>query len=563
MRAQALLLLPALASSSPLVLSFDVVVYGATPAGISAAIVAANGTGLSVALIEPTQFAGGMGGPGGIGFRDIAAPETVLLQNSTIHTWLHMNDVHYGVGSTVWQPDQAVGQANWDALVADPRYNLTVWRTTGLLEGPGAVLKRGSTIQSITTVNTTTEDPSSAVVWAAKVFVDASYEGDVLVAAGVSYTYGRESRDEYNETLAGVQPSTTFSQFRNPVDPFYANGSLLYGVDATLPPVGSADDRVMPYSYRLCVMPNSSGNTVPFPAPAAYDADDFEILIRYANSLVTKGGKGPTFSDLVSQLNYNGYPSSSSRPMRFDLCESGGSAVSTDEPSALYTSYITGNRTVRRLVADRVKYWVLGFVYTLATHPGVPADTRASTSSWGLCKDAWPENGNVPPLMYVREAVRLVGDYVATQKNLTKGVCVPDSIGLGSWTVDAHITRRFVGTIGGKQSAENEGEIGFAPLPGPANTTIYELPYRLITPKRSEATNLLAPGAMSCSHVAFSSIRVEPTYSQLGQGAGAAAAVAARAGVAVQDVDIGDLQRMITGAGQCVHWPECTAVGKC
>lgn len=510
-------------------------------------------------------------GPGGIGLRDINDASTVLFSNSVIHTWLHMNDAHYNTSSTVWQPDQYIGQANWDTLVADPRYNLTVWRSTGLAEGPPGVGVQmdGSTITSITTVYTVTEDPTNTTVWNAKVFVDASYEGDIVVATSrVSYTYGREAKDTYNESLAGVQDHTTFSQFSGPVDPYWPNGTLIFGVDsaASMPPVGSGDDRVMPYSYRLCVI-NAASDRVPWPQPDNYNAGDFEVLGRYVKSLSKTYPNGtvvgPAFDDLVGCLNYNGYPADSNRPMRYDLCESGGSAVSTDEPSAIYTDYIVGNRTVRKAVSDKVKYWVLGFAYYLANQEDLPPNTLKSAQDWGLCADAWPENNHVTPMIYVREAIRLKGQFIATQNNLVKGTCIPDSIGLGSWTIDAHITRRHVGNISGTLSAVNEGEIGFAPLPGPSNTTVYEMSYGLITPMRNESTNLLVPAAPSSSHVAFSSIRVEPTFMQLGQGAGAAAAIAAQTGSAVQDISIKALQTMITGAGQCVHWPNCGAVGQC
>lgn len=420
---------------------FDVVVYGSTPAGIAAAIVAANNTNLKVALLEKSNYVGGMSGPGGIGLRDIADPSTVLFENSVLHTWLHMNDEYYNANSPVWQPDQTIGQRNWESLVNNPKYNLYVALNTALLEAPNAVLMVNQKIISITTVNTITEDPTNTTVFTAKVFIDASYEGDIMVAANISYTYGREARDIYNESLAGVQPFTSFSQFQVPVNPYYNNGSLLFGVDESIPPVGTGDDRVMPYSYRLCVMPVSSGNTVPWPQPVNYDPDDFEVLIRYTIGLNNHSHSGPSMQDIISPLAYNGYPSDSKHPLRYDLCESGGSAVSSDEPSVLYTQYITGNRTVRKAIEERVKYWVMGMMYTLANHPRVPNVTRSSTSSWGLCADAWPNNGNWPELIYVREATRLIGEYVATQNNLVKGVCVPDSIGLGAWTIGKYTVR--------------------------------------------------------------------------------------------------------------------------
>lgn len=500
-----------------------------------------------------------MAGPGGIGLRDINFQSGVGSETSVIKQWLSLNSKYYGVDGIVWQPDQYVAQANWWRVIQEwplGTLDLDVYTSTGLFEGAGAVEKDGTTITSITTVSTITEDPTNTSTWQASAFVDASYEADIVMASGVSYTYGRESRAQYNESLAGILGPTSFAQFQHAVNPYWPNGTLLFGVDAgPLPPVGSADTRVMPMSYRLCVT-NDKNNQVPWPQPDNYNPDDFEILRRYATSLGS-----PSVGDLVSELNYNGYPSNANRSMRYDLCESGGSAVSTDEPTSIYGDYILGNRTERKAVAAKVKYWVAGMMYTLANDPQVPAATRASTSAWGLCKDAWPENGNWPELVYFREGIRIMGDEVSTQNTLVRGECRSDSVALGSWTIDVHIMNRIVGTIGGTVSAYNEGQIGFAPLPG--NGSAYEMPYSILLPRRSEATNLLVPNTPSASHIAFASIRVEPTFMQLGTAAGAAAALVAQMGVAAQDVPVRQLQGRIVQAGQCIHWPDCSNVTLC
>jgi hypothetical protein len=350
-------------------------------------------------------------------------------------------------------------------------------------------------------------------------------------------------------------------QFQNPVDPYWPNGTLLFGVeDGPLPNKGDADDRVMPCSYRLCVTTDTE-NQVPWPSPPNYNEGDFELLIRYANSLSTTGQGSPSVQDFIAMYDYNGYPSNSERSMRYDLCEVGSSAVSSDEPTPAYDAYIVGNRTVRAAVASQVKYWVAGMMYTLANSESIPSATRASAAAWGLCKDAWPTNGNWPPQLYVREGVRIVGDTVWTQNSLIKGQCFPDSIAIGGWTIDIHIVRRFVGEIGGKLSAQNEGEVGFANLPG--NGSTYDMSYSLLLPKRAEATNLLVPVCPSSTHVSFGSIRVEPSFTQLGTAAGVAAALAWSAKVAVQDVPIAALQGALVAAGQCIHWPNCSAVNEC
>jgi hypothetical protein len=550
-----LLLLPCLVAGLQTV-TVDVLVYGATPAGISAAITAANTSNLIVALIEPTAHIGGMSGPGGIGLRDINQQAPVLQPGTVLDAWVKLNQAYYQSSSPVWQPDQSVGQFHWEYLVS--KYsNIVLYTNTGLLEDKNIQLVLdGTVIKSITTVNTSTEDPATSIQWIASQFIDASYEADVVIASNMSFAFGRESRLAYNESLAGVQsPAQTgkFTQFQEPVDPFWPNGTLIPGVDSTLPPYGSGDDRLMPYSYRACMIQVSTGLSSPVPMPEGYNRDTFELLGRYTVSL-----NGPTLGSLVGLYEYNGYPANKTFPMKYDLCESGDSAVSTDEPSVLYTQYVTANRAQRKVIAQKIKNWVQGWVYFLQTDPQVPQATRTSALEWGFCKDAWPftpEKG-MPLLMYLREGVRIIGDFVSTQNNLRKGVCLENGIGIASWTIDTHIMRRVVGTINGKVSALNEGEIGFAPLPG--NGSVYELPSTLLFPKRSELTNLLVPTSPSSTHISFSSIRVEPTFMQLGTAAGVIARLAIENNnIPVQDLSNQVIQRGIVDAYQCIHWPEC------
>ena len=340
---------------------FDIVVYGATPGGIAAAIVAANGTGLRVALLEPGPRVGGMSGPGGIGLRDIddEAVSGSADSRTVLNRWLHLNRMYYNASAPVWQPDSAVAQANWEVLVADPRYGIFLSTQTGLIETGGAVTRSGLAITSITTVNTSANAPSgTTTVWTARVFVDASYEGDLLVASGASHVVGREGIDEFNESLAGIRDPGNFSQFQFPVDPYAADGSVLPGVDVTPPPpFGSGDGRVMPFSYRACVI--NTPDRVPFPRPDGYDPAQFELLVRYAESLVAKyGPRGAPFSALAAQYEYRAYPATADRAMRYDLCEIGDSAISTDEPTSAYGDYIAGNRSVRARVSADVKNWV-------------------------------------------------------------------------------------------------------------------------------------------------------------------------------------------------------------
>ena len=557
----ALLVAAAAAAAAAAPQDFDVLVYGASPSGIAAAITAANGTGLRVALLEPTAFVGGMSGPGGIGLRDTASPAAIdgASELSVQAHWLRLINAHYGAGvSGVRQPDAAVAMAAWDALVADARYGLTVVRNAALDEAPGAVVKSGLAVVSIRTVDTSGGPAGAAAapqVWTAKVFIDATYEADLVVASGARYAIGRESNDTYGEKLAGVQSATTFQQFPVAVNPFWPNGTLLAGVEAAdaAPAPGEADDRVMPSSFRACITQDPA-LLVPWPRPDGYDEAEFELLIRLAEAR----GNATRFTDLVAAYEYFGY-SNTGLPMLYDLCEN--SELSTDQPSETYTQYILGNRSVREAIRGRVLRWIQGWAFTLANAPRVPEGLRASAASWGLCSSAFASTSNWPLQMYVREGVRLQGDYVATQVNTVAGACVPDAIALGAWTIDIHLMRRHAGTRNGVPSTENEGEVGFANFPGQGG--VYEVPYGIILPRRADVSNLLATNVPSTSHVAFGAMRVEPFFIALGTAAGVAATLAARGGIAVQDVDVGALQTSLAAVGQCLHWHNSSCTPSC
>jgi len=429
---------------------------------------------------------------------------------------------------------------------------------------------KGTTIVSITTEPVDLDRSPAAVgppsTWTAQVFVDASYDGDLAVQSGVSYTYGRESNETYGESLAGVQPFNHFQNFLTPVDPFGANGSVLpYIESGPLPPVGSADTKLMPFSYRSCLTKNVS-DSLPFPEPPGYNASDFELLSRYVASFSSP----PSISDLVGIYNYGGpvaYPASSSRAMKYDMCEGGHgtsgqvSPMTTDQPD-INDGYVTANRTGRALIASKVYYYVAGFMYFLANDPSVPDATRNSTREFGLCADSmpyWPTGW--PTQLYIREGVRIIGDYVATQVNTVCGTCTNDSIASSAWSIDIHPMRRVAVLAADSplhaNTAMNEGQVGFEHFPG--NGTIWEVRYGVITPKRSEITNLLVPVCNSASHVVYGSIRVEPTFMQIGQAAGAAAFLAVRDKVAVQDVSIPELQAIQRANGVEPHYP----AGRC
>lgn len=546
----------------------DILVYSATPAGCSAAYTAArlSSPAFRVCLVEPSAYLGGMMTAGGIGLRDTDDFASVFGDaRSFASQWAELNRRHYAATKPVLQPDMVVGNASLYTLLLSlpPSNALRIVLEQPLAELPGAVVKVGTRITQITTVAAGSQPPRYTT-WTARVFIDASYDGDVVMAANVSYTSGREPRSAYNETLAGVQPFTHFQNFLSPVDPLYANGSVVpYVTPGSLPPEGAGDDVNMPYSYRPCLT-RDPRNQVPFYPPPAYDPADFVLLQRYLGSF--NASAGPAVEEVAGIYEYKNYPAGPSRPMRYDLCEGGKgpqgqtSPVTTDQPE-INNGYVPASRAGKAAIAARVRYYVQGFMYYLSTDPRVPSHTRNTTNAYGYCKDTQPFFGPAafPPQLYVREGVRLVGDFVSTYNNVVRGRCEPDAISTSSWTIDIHPMRRVAvpaSRIGPfpdtEMTAYNEGQMGFLHFPG--NGSVWEVRYAIMLPKRAEASNLLVPVCVSVTHVVFGSIRVEPTFLQLGQAAGAAAWLAARDGVAVHEVSIAELQALQRAGGVDPHY---------
>ena len=404
---------------------------------------------------------------------------------------------------------------------------------------------------------------------------------------------GRESRDQYNESYAGVQPYTSFGQFVLPLDPAFENGTLLpYMAPGPLAALGSADNKMMAYSYRACIT-NNAANQTPFPQPENYNADDFLLLLKYVTAVTAKSG-APLLGNMVGAYPYRSYPPND----KTDLCDSNNFAITSDAVN-LNVDYISLNRTQRAIVAAQVKYYVQGYVYFLANDPRVPTATQESVQEYGLCRDEWPENGNWPPQMYIRcvrrwlieyshgdvfihtcaysfnfcrEGVRLVGDTVLTQNDIVGGQCLNNSIGLASWSDDIHVVQR-VAVLGPNNTglqvllhhrcdcssviqatqALNEGEM-MAPYAG---SGAFGMPYTLLLPKVEQASNLLVAVCNSLTHAAIGGVREEPEYMQLGAAAGMAAVLALQGRTSVQDVDVQALQRLIVSRGGIVQPVPC------
>jgi hypothetical protein len=338
----------------------------------------------------------------------------------------------------------------------------------------------------------------------------------------VSYTWGREAAAEYGESLAGVRDRTPLHQFRAAVSPVDARGALLPEITArTTDPVGAADKRVQAYNFRLC-MTRTADNRVPWPKPARYTAKRYELLARYLPAFEQALGRPLAINDVMkADLLQNG---------KTDTNNNG--AFSTDYIGGSY-GYPEGSYAARARIRQAHVDYIQGFLYFLATDPRVPASLSAEMKTWGLCRDEFTDTHNWPYQLYVREARRMIGEYVMSQKDIQADLTKPDAIGMGSYNSDSHNVQRRPTPDG--LAVENEGDMQVAVTP-------YQIPYRVMVPRRAQATNLLVPVCSSATHVAYSTLRMEPQYMIIGHAAGVAARMAIDGSGVVQDVDAAALR---------------------
>jgi PhoPQ-activated pathogenicity-related protein len=480
--------------------SFDVVVYGGTAGGVVTAVAAAR-EGLNVALLEPTAHLGGMVS-GGLGWTDYGRKEVI---GGYALEFFERVGKKYG-RDVEWHFEPHVAEAVFNDLVREA--GVHVFRHHRLLD-KGGVRKTGTRVTELVMEN--------GSVFGAKVFADASYEGDVMARAGVSYTWGREGAAEYAESLAGVREQTPFHQFRAAVSPVDAAGKLVPEIaPRSNEPVGAADKRVQAYNFRLCMTQNPE-NRVAWPKPVVYDPARYELLARYLPSLEATLGRPLNVNDVMkADVVQNG---------KTDTNNNG--AFSTDYIGASY-DYPNADYVTRARIRQAHVDYTQGFLYFLSHDSRVPAALSAEMKQWGLCADEFLDADHWPYQLYVREARRMIGEYVMSQKDIQTDLTKPDAIGMGSYNSDSHNVQRRP-TADGK-AVENEGDMQVRVSP-------YQIPYRVMLPKRGEATNLLVPVAFSATHVAYSTLRMEPQYMIVGQAAGVAAKMAIDRSVAVQEID--------------------------
>lgn len=506
----------------------DVIVYGSTPGGFCAAIAAAR-EGASVILLEPTNHVGGVN-TGGLSFSDSnqTVRSTVMGLFDEWHTRIEKDYTSRGIklpykvsvkDQTKWSYEPHVAMRVTMQMLNEAKVKVLTQR---ILK---SVAKDGATIKQLITTNGT---------FTARVYVDASYEGDLMAASGVSWTIGREGRKAYGESLAGKQ----YTKRKMPISGFDDNGQ-------TLPLVTTADagddekgdSNVMVYSFRLCLT-DDPNNRIPFPKPDRYDAAQFEVARRYAK----QGGR----------VGFDTYQLPN---RKLDGNNSIGGQFSLGMVGAC-NGWSEANAGDRAKIWEAHKQYTLSFYHFLTTDLAVPESTRKRFAKLGLCKDEFPEHGHFSPALYVREGRRMRGMYVISQNDIIKNPNKDDAIAISSFPIDSHDCQRVALKGGG---VVNEGTIFPVRMKGRRHGYPYHIPYRSILPKPNECDNLLVPVAMSCTHVGISSIRVEPTWMIIGQSAGIAAALAADLDVSVQTLPYSTLRRQLLAQKQVLTLPQLPA----
>lgn len=495
---------------------FDLVVYGGTAAGVMTAVSAAR-HGLRVALLEPRDHLGGMVS-GGLSRTDFGKREVIggMALEFYWRAGRHY-DIERYAHDLAWFMEPKVAEQIFRRMAGEAGVK-TYFRHR--LREKNGVTKTGAQIVAVTVENGATFE--------AKIFADCSYEGDLMAQAGVSYTWGREGIEQYGESLAGVRDKTPYHQFDVNIPARDEKGNLLPEISPDPPgAVGSADRKVQAYNFRM-ILSRDPANQIPYPRPRNYDPKRYELLARLVDAKTKQIGRSSVFNEvaLIAPI-----PNS-----KADFNNRG--AFSTDYIGKSWEYPEASYKRREEIWQDHVDY-VAGFFWFLAHDPRVPKPLQEEVNRWGLAKDEFVDTDHWPHQLYIREARRMIGEYVMTQKDLQEELTKPDAIGMGSYNSDSHNVQRIVNRQG---FVENEGDMQVVVKP-------YQIPYRMIVPKMQEAENLLVPVCFSASHVAYSSLRMEPQYMILGHAAGVAAWMAIDAGRSVQQIDTAALQRMLASEG--------------
>ena len=527
---------------------YDLVVYGGTAAAVTAAV-QAKLMGKTVVIVSPDRHLGGLSS-GGLGFTDTGNKAVIggLAREFYHRVWQHYNEPatwkwekraeygNKGQGTpaidgeqrTMWIFEPHVAEQVFEEVIK--AHGIPVHRNEWLNRQTG-VEKSSGRITSITML--------SGKRYAGTMFIDSTYEGDLMAAAGVDYHVGREANSVYGEKWNGVQTGVLhhrhhFGAVQQKISPYIIPGDPKSGVlprISTAPPgeYGQGDKRVQAYCFRMCLT-DHPGNRVPFPKPAGYDPKQYELLVR-----IFEAGWRETFQKFDRIPNHK-TDTNNHGPMSTDNI-----GYNSDYPEASYER--------RREIIREHEAYQKGWLYFIANDPRVPRDVQMEMRRWGLARDEFKDNGNWPHQIYVREARRMIGSYVMTEHELLKQRATPDSVGMGSYGIDSHNIQRYITPEG---YVQNEGDIGVS-TNGP-----YQIAYGSLVPKKGQSDNLLVTICVSSSHIAFGSIRMEPVFMILGQSAATAAVMAIEGNTTVQDVPYSKLRERLLKDKQILEYSSAT-----
>lgn len=539
----------------------DIVIYGGTSGGVIAAVEAAR-HGKKVTLIEPTQRLGGMSS-GGLGMTDNGSTDTIgglsrefyqrvfrfyqkpenwkFQQRADYHAWLPKI---WGVDGPRMEEIQAqflfeprAAKAVFDDMVKEAGVKVVFGERLDLKKG---IVKEGHKIIKIVM--------ESGKEFAAQVFIDASYEGDVMAKAGVSYIVGRESNAQYGETLNGTFPFTP-APFPK-ISPYVTAGDpksgLLPRVESKPPaPKGSADHRVQAYNFRVCLT-DIPENLVPIEKPASYHPLDYELLARHIANM--KNVRPGPRKHAAMGLRGNG----GDLGINFELVPNRktdsncGSEFGSDMYGASY-AWPEADHATRDKIFQQHKDYTLGLLWFLGHDERLPIEVRTEMQRWGLAKDEFADTGHWPHQIYVREARRMVSDYVVTEHDAKSGRHAEDGIALASYPLDSHGVTLYVDEAGLLHRERGFFVGGFSAFP---------ISYRSLRPKAGECENLLVVSCLSASHAAYGSVRMEPVFMMVGHAAGAAASLAIEKGISVQNVPYETLRELLVTEKQILEKPK-------
>ncbi len=520
----------------------DVIVYGGTSSAVSTAV-AASRMGKSVIVVSPDQHLGGLSSSG-LGFTDTGNKtviggiarefyQLIYQHYQAPGAWNWQKQSEYGnVGQgnpaidgenrTMWIFEPHAAEEAFEKLINQP--NIKVYRNEWLDRDNGIIKQDGSIISFKTISGKTFEG---------KVYIDATYEGDLMASAGVKYSVGREANSVYDEKWNGIQKGVFHHRhyFKEKIDPYKVPGNPSGGLLPRISPDspgenGTGDNKIQAYCFRLC-MTKVAENKIAITKPEGYDSIQYELLGRLAKAgWMEFFDKYDPIPNQKTDVNNHG-------PFGFDNI-----GMNWDYPDATYER--------RKEIIKEHELYQKGLLYFIATDKRIPSVIQTKMNEWGLAKDEFRDNGNWPYNIYVRESRRMAGEYVMTENDVFGKRSGPRSVGMGSYTMDSHNVQRYVTPEG---FVQNEGDIGVSP------NEPYQIDLGCILPKKEYCKNLLVPVCVSCSHIAFGSIRMEPVFMILGQSAGTIASMAIDAKKSIYELSYDEIKSKLEASGQILKKP--------